>query len=153
MNETKALVGLVDDQIVNARKAFLAELKGTSLAVAEFGVELKKRGRRSGLTPVMYCSFPTTVQQTVDFHRYSSLDGCGCACCAMTGALVVPRRKLWSLRRCSGFGRRSVLGQGCCARWCNDWGPRNAWFDYGYMFCIIQDGFWNYLYVTGCLGS
>ena len=30
-----------------------------------------------------------TVQQTVDFHRYSSLDGCGCACCcAMTGAWV-----------------------------------------------------------------
>ena len=65
-----------------------------------------------------------TVQQTVDFHRYSSLDGCGCACCcAMTGALVVPRRIQWSLCRCSGFGRRPVLGQGCCARWCNDWGP------------------------------
>ena len=46
-----------------------------------------------------------TVQQTVDFHRCSSLDGCGCACCcAMTGALVVPRRILWSLRSCSGLG-------------------------------------------------
>ena len=41
------------------------------------------------------------------------------------------------------FGRRPVLGQGCCARWCNDLGPRNAWFDYGYMFCIIQGGFWK----------
>ena len=38
VNETKALVGLVDDQIVNTRKAFSAEVKGTSLAVAEFGV-------------------------------------------------------------------------------------------------------------------
>ena len=46
VNETKALVGLVDDQIVNTRKAFSAELKGTSLAVAEFGVELTKRGAR-----------------------------------------------------------------------------------------------------------
>ena len=31
------------------------------------------------------------------------------------------RRKLWSLRSCSGFGRRPVLGQGRCARLCNDW--------------------------------
>ena len=46
-----------------------------------------------------------TVQQTVDFHRYSSLDGCGCVCCcAMTGVLVGTRRKLWSLRSCSGLG-------------------------------------------------
>ena len=34
-----------------------------------------------------------------------------------------------------------VPGQGCCARRCNDCGSRNAWFDYGYMFCIIQGGF------------
>ena len=46
VNETKALVGLVDDQIVNPKKAFSAEVKGTSLAVAEFGVELQKRGAR-----------------------------------------------------------------------------------------------------------
>ena len=46
------------------------------------------------------------------------LAGCGRGCCcAMTGA----RRKLWSLRSCSGFGRRPFLGQGRCARWCNDW--------------------------------
>ena len=39
-----------------------------------------------------------TVQQTVDFHRYSSWDGCGRACCCATkGALVGTRRKLWSL--------------------------------------------------------
>ena len=38
-----------------------------------------------------------TVQQTVDPHRYSSWDGCPCACCcATTGALVGARRKLWS---------------------------------------------------------
>ena len=39
----------------------------------------------------------------------------------MTGALVGRAEKLWSLRSCSGFGRRPVLGQGRCARWCNDW--------------------------------
>ena len=35
VNETEALVGLVDDQIVNAKKSFSAEVNGTSLAVAE----------------------------------------------------------------------------------------------------------------------
>ena len=46
--ETKVLFGLVDDQIVNTKKAFSAEVKVTSLAVAEFGVELQKRGRDFG---------------------------------------------------------------------------------------------------------
>ena len=54
-----------------------------------------------------------------------------------------------------------VLGDGCLAsvvvqrqvpwlgraetvefRSCRFSGVRNAWFDYGYMFCIIQGGFW-----------
>ena len=48
VNETKALVGLVGDQIVNTTKAFSAEVKGTSLAVAEFGVALQKSGRDFG---------------------------------------------------------------------------------------------------------
>ena len=26
------------------------------------------------------------------------------------------------------------------------WGSRNAWFDYGYMICIIQGGFWVIFY-------
>ena len=43
--ETKALVELVDDQIVNTKKAFSAEVKGW---LAEFGVELQKRGRDFG---------------------------------------------------------------------------------------------------------
>ena len=45
--ETKALVELVDDQIVNTKKVFffLAEVKGW---LAEFGVELQKRGRDFG---------------------------------------------------------------------------------------------------------
>ena len=48
VNETEVLVGLVDDQIVKTRKAFSADVKGTSLAVAEFGVELQKSGRDFG---------------------------------------------------------------------------------------------------------
>ena len=59
---------------------------------------------------------------------------------------VGSRSKLWSLRSCSVFGRCPVPGQSCCARRCNDCGSRNAWFDYGYMFCIIQGGFWKNLY-------
>ena len=41
VNETKALVGLVDE-------GFSAEVKGASLVVAEFGVELQKRERDFG---------------------------------------------------------------------------------------------------------
>ena len=48
VDETKALVGLVDEQMVNTSKAFSAELKGTSLAVAEFGEALQKSGRDFG---------------------------------------------------------------------------------------------------------
>ena len=47
-------------------------------------------------------------------------------------------------RSCSACGRRPVPGQGCCARWCNDFGSRNAWFDDGYMLHIIQGGFWRF---------
>ena len=68
----------------------------------------------------------------VVWSRRQPLRAC---CCATTGALVGSCRKLWSLRSCS-FGCRPVLGQGCCARWCNDWGSRSAWFDDGYMFCV-----------------
>ena len=65
--------------------------------------------------------------------------------------VVVQRQVPWlgragncgSLRSCSACGRCPVPGQGCCARRCNDCGSRNAWFDYGYMFCIIQGGFWK----------
>ena len=52
------------------------------------------------------------------------------------------RSKLWSLRSCNGSGRRPVIGQGRCARWCNDLASR-IWFDDGYMFCIIQGGSWK----------
>ena len=48
VNETKALVRLFDDQIANTKRAFSAEVKGTSLAVAEFGVALQKSGRDFG---------------------------------------------------------------------------------------------------------
>ena len=61
-----------------------------------------------------------TVQQTVFWGRLS----CSC-CCAATDALVGERRKLW------------------CSAVAVELGARNAWFDYGYMFCIIQCGFWK----------
>ena len=48
VNETKALLGLVDDQISNTKRAFSAEVKSTSLAVAEFGEALHKSGRDFG---------------------------------------------------------------------------------------------------------
>ena len=64
-----------------------------------------------------------TVQQTVFWGWLS----CAC-CCAPTGALVGARRKLWSSAVAVSLGLR------------------NAWFDYGYMFCIIQGGFWENFY-------
>ena len=93
------------------------------------------------------------VQQTVEISQVQFLGGCGRSCCfAMTGALVGSCRKLSSFRSCSAFGCRPVPGHGCCARWCNDWGSRNAWFDDGYMLCIIQGGFWKnfvFFYMIG----
>ena len=85
-----------------------------------------------------------TLQQTVDFHRYSSWDGCH-------APVVVQRQVPWLAENC-GVPQLQCLWPlssswtSCCARWCNDCGSRNAWFDYGYMFCIIQGGFWKNLY-------
>ena len=53
-----------------------------------------------------------TVQQTVDFHRYSSLYGCH--------ALVVVQRQVPWLERAETVEFRS-----CSARRCNDSGSRN----------------------------
>ena len=73
------------------------------------------------------------------------LAGCGRACCcAMTGALV-GRAENCGVSAVAVVGRRPVLGQGRCARWCND-GARIAWFDCGYMFCFIHGGFWKNVY-------
>ena len=92
-----------------------------------------------------------TVQQTVEISQLQFL-----------GWLSM--RLLLCSDRCSGwvvqktveppqwqFWVRPVLGQGCCARWCNDLGLRNAWFDNGYMFCVSRMAFgsiYNF-YVTG----
>ena len=88
-----------------------------------------------------------TVQQTVEISPVQFLDGCGRACCcAVTGALVGSRRKLWSLRSCSACGRCPVPGQGCCARRCNDCKSRNAWYDYEYML-LSRVAFGRFFYV------
>ena len=42
------MLGLVEDQIAYRMRAFSAEVKGTSLAVAEFGEALQKSGRDFG---------------------------------------------------------------------------------------------------------
>ena len=88
-------------------------------------------------------------------HRYSSWDGCRRACCcAATGALVGLCRKLWSLRSGS-FWFVQFLDKVAVPVGATDREPRNVWFDYGSMLCIIQGGFWkNFMifYVTGCLG-
>ena len=73
------------------------------------------------------CSRPWTFTGTVFGWLWTRLLLCSDRCSGWSC------RKLWSLRSCSGFVRRPVLGQGRCARWCNDWGVRNAWFDCGYM--------------------
>ena len=90
-----------------------------------------------------------TVQQTVEISQLQFL-----------GWLLT--RLLLCSDRCSGwvvqktveppqwqFWVRPVLGQGCCARWCNDRGSRNAWFDNGYMFSRMASGSIYNFYVTG----
>ena len=67
-----------------------------------------------------------TVQQAVDPHRYSSGDGCH-------APVVVQRQVPW-------LGRAENCGVPQLPFF---WGSRNASFDYGYMFCIIQGGFWK----------
>ena len=87
-----------------------------------------------------------TVQQTVDFHRYNSWDGCH-------APVVVQRQVPWSGRaencgvpqlQClwplSSFWTRLL-----CPSVQRLWAAQ-YWFDYGYMFCIIQGGFWKNLY-------
>ena len=97
-----------------------------------------------------------TVQQTVEISQLQFLGWLSTRlllCSDRCPGWVM--QKLWSFRSYT-FGVRPVPGQGCCARWCNDWGSRNAGFDDGYMFCIIQGGSWkNFMifYVAGCLVS
>ena len=82
-----------------------------------------------------------TVQQTVEISQLQFLGW-------------LSTRLLLCSDRCSGwvvqktveppqwqFWVRPVLGQGCCARWCNDRGSRNAWFDTGFMFCVSRMAF------------
>ena len=69
---------------------------------------------RSWYAPCTLCSRPCS--------GYGCFRAC---CCAATGALVGARRKLWSSAVAVSLG------------------SRNACFDYGYIFCIIQGGFWK----------
>ena len=108
-------------------------------------------------------------QQFVEFQLHADLGTHSANCAADSGDLT--STVLWWLLtclllcngRCFGwvvqktvespqwqFWVRPVPGQGCCARRCNDCGPCNAWFDYGYMFCIIQGSFWKN---SRCLGA
>ena len=80
-------------------------------------------------------------------HSYSSWDGCRRACCcAATGALVGSCRKLWSVRSCSACGRRPVPGQGCCARWCNDWGRAMLGSTLDTCFSLSREAFGRIFY-------
>ena len=116
--------------------------------------KVKKVRKVSGLSSCMQILVRTvhTVQQTVEISQLQFLGWLSTCLLGWSGWVVQktvepPQWQFWV---------RPVLGQGCCARWCNDWGPRNAWFNYGYMSCIIQGGFWkNFMifYVAGCLGS
>ena len=59
----------------------------------------------------------------------------------LTGTVLgmVVMRLLLCNDRCPGWGAQKTVE--FCS--CRSWGSRNAWFDYGYMFCIIQGGFWR----------
>ena len=70
---------------------------------------------RSWYAQFTLCSRPWTFTGTVFGWLWTRLLLCSDRCSRWS------RRKLWSLRSCSGFERRPVLGQGRCARWCNVW--------------------------------
>ena len=70
---------------------------------------------RSWYAQCTLCSRPWTFTGTVFGWLWTRLLLCSDRCSGWSC------RKLWSLRSCSGFGRRPVLGQGRCARRCNDW--------------------------------
>ena len=44
--------------------------------------------------------------------------------------------------RCPGWGVHKLWSSAVAV----SLGSRNAWFDYGYLFCIIQGGFWKNFY-------
>ena len=70
---------------------------------------------------------------------------CAC-CCATTGALVEARRKLWSSAVAVVLGVVQFLDKVVVPVVQRLWAAQ-SWFDDGYMFCIIQGGFWKNLYI------
>ena len=174
VNETKALVGLFDDQIVNTKRAFSAEVKGTSLAVAVFGVALQKSGRD-------FCELASFVDAWLALTIWnsggkSSLRACEVQPPGQGGIKILAavqrkfQQSLFMKPDVLQFINRMVDIPAACRSWyaqctlCNrpcsgdgclapvvvqrqvPWlgrssGLRNAWFDYGYIFCIIQGGF------------
>ena len=63
----------------------------------------------------------------------------------LTGTVLgmVVIRLLLCNDRCPGWGAQKTVESPQLPFF---WGSRNAWFDHGYMFCIIQGGFWKYFY-------
>ena len=62
-------------------------------------------------------------------------------CSSLYSGMIVTRLLLCS-DRCPGWGAQKTVE----FRSCRFSGVRNAWFDYVYMFCIIQGGFWKNFY-------
>ena len=85
-----------------------------------------------------------SVQQTVDFHRYSFLDGCGRACCcAMTGALVGRAENCGVSAAAVVLGVVQFLDKVVVPVGATTGGRAMLGSTSGYMFCFIQGGFWK----------
>ena len=65
-----------------------------------------------------------------------------CTLCSRPYSGMVVTCLLLCSDRCPGWGAQKTVE----FRSCRFSGVRNAWFDYVYMFCIIQGGFWKNFY-------
>ena len=65
-----------------------------------------------------------------------------CTLCSRPCSGMVVLRLLLCNDRCLGWGAQKLWSSAVAV----SLGSRNAWFDYGYMFCIIQGGFWKNFY-------
>ena len=120
VSEVDCLVNYVKnlEQLLAAAPGHRFQEQDRSLTVAELGMKLETRVDRQVSSCLRFSSSTEwwTFQGTVFGWLWTRLLLCNDWCPGGS------RRKRWSFRSCSGFGRRPVLGQGCCARWCNDWG-------------------------------
>ena len=150
-------------------------VRGDGIECSVLVTSLRSCSGSSSSSSISWCLQFSSSTEWWTFQLHADLGTHSAHCTADSGDLTVTvlgmvvdapvavqRQVLWlgCAENCGApqwqFWVRPALGLGCCARWCNDWEPCNAWFDFGSMLCIFLGGLWkNFMifYVTGCLGS